>query len=299
MSEPVCAFQIAQLRKAITQKRKQLRVVGPKGKVQLQELLLGHKALPHVAQALDKDGIFETLSVPKLRRLWKQVADVYHKAVSKMSANQVIEYLYFTADQLNWDWTTVLQGRDTKKRVSKACANSAQPGDTTSAPASILRKARDPNAPKRALSTYQQYMKDVSTTHDERSCAVSRGSGAPAHTPEASGGWKRVEEANRVRWGLVRCERAAQYPQGAHGGTQTPGQTPLPGPPTAGTGAPTDMPRRSHLTSPLQRCKLHRLGGSACRFIFLIERAIILVHLQQATTVYNNTYYTCRFQHSG
>ena len=160
MSEPVCAFQIAQLRKAITQKRKQLRVVGPKGKVQLQELLLGHKALPHVAQALDKDGIFETLSVPKLRRLWKQVADVYHKAVSKMSANQVIEYLYFTADQLNWDWTTVLQGRDTKKRVSKACANSAQPGDTTSAPASILRKARDPNAPKRALSTYQQYMKD-------------------------------------------------------------------------------------------------------------------------------------------
>ena len=102
MSEPVCAFQIAQLRKAITQKRKQLRVVGPKGKVQLQELLLGHKALPHVAQALDKDGVFETLSVPKLRRLWKQVADVYHKAVSKMSANQVIEYLYFTADQLNW-----------------------------------------------------------------------------------------------------------------------------------------------------------------------------------------------------
>ena len=71
-----------------------------------------------------------------------------------------------------------------------------------------------------------------------------------------------------MRWGLVRCERAAQYPQEAHGGTQTPGQTPLPGPPTAGTGAPTDMPRRSHLTSPLQCCKLHRLGGSACRFYF-------------------------------
>jgi hypothetical protein len=28
------------------------------------------------------------------------------------------------------------------------------------------------------------------------------------------------------------------------------------------------MPRRSHLTSPLQRCKVHRLGGSACRFYF-------------------------------
>jgi hypothetical protein len=160
MSNPVCAFQISELKKAITKKRKQLRVVGPKGKVQLQELLLGHKGLPHVAQALDKDGVFETLSIPKLRRLWKQVAEVYHKAVSKMSANKVIEYLYFTADKLDWDWTTVLQGRDTKKRVSKACENSAQPGDTTSAPASILRKTRDPNAPKRALSAYQQYMKD-------------------------------------------------------------------------------------------------------------------------------------------
>jgi hypothetical protein len=48
--------------------------------------------------------------------------------------------------------STTPLGRDTKKRVSKACENSAQPGDTTSAPASILRKTRDPNAPKRALS---------------------------------------------------------------------------------------------------------------------------------------------------
>eukprot|EP01047_Picozoa_sp_COSAG01_P112022 COSAG01_NODE_40789_length_459_cov_2.844444_1_plen_45_part_10 len=38
----VCAYRVSELRKAVTRMRKNMRITGPKGGVQLKELLVQH-----------------------------------------------------------------------------------------------------------------------------------------------------------------------------------------------------------------------------------------------------------------
>eukprot|EP01047_Picozoa_sp_COSAG01_P044463 COSAG01_NODE_4020_length_5428_cov_8.679677_3_plen_87_part_00 len=84
----VCAFKMSVLRKAITRMRKKMRVTGPKGSVQLKELLLAH-------------GDSTEGSTTALRKRWALVSRQEHPPVSKMSAQAVIKYLYKCADRLH------------------------------------------------------------------------------------------------------------------------------------------------------------------------------------------------------
>ena len=56
----------------------------------------------------------------------------------------------------DWDWTDFIDGT-VKKRTSKACRASKQPGQTANVPAGILPKSE---RPKRALTAYHKYMKE-------------------------------------------------------------------------------------------------------------------------------------------
>ena len=98
----------------------------------------------------------EEQSTAQLRRTWTQVKKRVHLPVSKLSKIDVLNYLYSTADFLDWDWSDSIDGT-VKKRISKACRSSKQPGQTTNVPAGILPKS---NRPKRAPTAYQNYMKE-------------------------------------------------------------------------------------------------------------------------------------------
>ena len=53
----ICAFKLGFLKKAITAKRKEMKVTGPKKRATLMELLDSHKGLPGVAPKMTAAGI--------------------------------------------------------------------------------------------------------------------------------------------------------------------------------------------------------------------------------------------------
>jgi hypothetical protein len=124
----VCAFKLPILKKAITKFRKSERIVGPKGTVAIQELLAAHG-----------DSIEGSKTL--LRKRWAQVRKQDHPPVGKMKAIDVYKYMYFVADKLNFDWSTVLTSGE-KAKVSRKCYNAPKPGETPDVPAQIVPKTR-------------------------------------------------------------------------------------------------------------------------------------------------------------
>jgi hypothetical protein len=124
----VCAFKLPILKKAITKFRKTERIVGPKGTVAIKELLLKHG---------DSDVGSKTL----LRKRWAQVRKQDHPPVGKMKAINVYKYMYFVADKLDFDWSTVLTSGE-KAKVSRKCYDAPKPGETPDVPAQIVPKTR-------------------------------------------------------------------------------------------------------------------------------------------------------------
>jgi hypothetical protein len=124
----VCAFKLPILKKAITKFRKSERIVGPKGTVAIQELLAAHG-----------DSIEGSKTL--LRKRWAQVRKQDHPPVGKMKAIDVYKYMYFVADKLNFDWSTVLTSGE-KARVGRKCYDAPKPGETPDVPAQIVPKTR-------------------------------------------------------------------------------------------------------------------------------------------------------------
>ena len=124
----VCAFKLPILKKAITKFRKSERIVGPKGTVAIQELLLKHGDSAEGSKTL-------------LRKRWAQVRKQDHPPVGKMKAVDVYKYMYFVADKLDFDWSTVLTSGE-KARVGRKCYDAPKPGETPDVPAQIVPKTR-------------------------------------------------------------------------------------------------------------------------------------------------------------
>eukprot|EP01047_Picozoa_sp_COSAG01_P074077 COSAG01_NODE_12263_length_1770_cov_4.520646_2_plen_216_part_00 len=116
------------LKKAITKFRKQERIVGPKGTVAIQELLLKHGDSAEGSKTL-------------LRKRWAQVRKQDHPPVGKMKAVDIYKYMYFVADKLDFDWSTVLTSGE-KTRVGRKCYDAPKPGETADVPAQIVPKTR-------------------------------------------------------------------------------------------------------------------------------------------------------------
>jgi hypothetical protein len=129
----VCAFKLPILKKAITKFRKSERIVGPKGTVAIQELLAAHG-----------DSIEGSKTL--LRKRWAQVRKQDHPPVGKMKAIDVkaidvYKYMYFVADKLDFDWSTVLTSGE-KARVGRKCYDAPKPGETPDVPTQIVPKTR-------------------------------------------------------------------------------------------------------------------------------------------------------------
>jgi hypothetical protein len=107
----------------------QERIVGPKGTVAIQELLAAHG-----------DSIEGSKTL--LRKRWAQVRKQDHPPVGKMKAVDVYKYMYFVADKLDFDWSTVLTSGE-KARVGRKCYDAPKPGETPDVPAQIVPKTRN------------------------------------------------------------------------------------------------------------------------------------------------------------
>ena len=149
----VCSYRVSELRKAVTRMRKRMRITGPKGTMQLKELLVQHGG---VQQA---EG-----SASALRKRWTAVSKREHPAVSRLSVKQVIQYMYkFAAEPYNWDWSTVLTDGE-KPRVSQSCRKAPGTGEVSTAPRGALpkpKKIKDDLDVPRQLTGYQQHMSDT------------------------------------------------------------------------------------------------------------------------------------------
>jgi hypothetical protein len=76
-----------------------------------------------------------------LRKRWAQVRKQDHPPVGKMKAIDVYRYMYFVADKLDFDWSTVLTSGE-KARVGRKCYDAPKPGETPDVPAQIVPKTR-------------------------------------------------------------------------------------------------------------------------------------------------------------
>ena len=58
-----------------------------------------------------------------------------------MKAADVLKYMYFVADKLNFDWSTILTSGE-KEKVSQKCYDAPKTGKTADVPAQIVPKTR-------------------------------------------------------------------------------------------------------------------------------------------------------------
>ena len=138
----VCAVKISDLKRRITMKRKSTGIVGRQTKKSMLRFLDTHQELMHShGHTLRTEAFLDRQKLPYIRKLFKQMVQIFHPPVSKLNAKQVIEYCYATADSLGWSWPSLLRTVEPKKRVSKACL-AAKDAGKGKAPEDILPKPR-------------------------------------------------------------------------------------------------------------------------------------------------------------
>jgi hypothetical protein len=138
----VCAVKISDLKRRITMKRKSTGIVGRQTKKSMLRFLDTHQELMHShGHTLRTEAFLDSQELPYIRKLFKQMVQIFHPPVSKLTAKQVIEYCYATADSLGWSWPSLLRTVEPKKRVSKACL-AAKDAGKGKAPEEILPKPR-------------------------------------------------------------------------------------------------------------------------------------------------------------
>jgi hypothetical protein len=122
-----CAIKVGELRKAVTAARRANHIVGRANKEQMVDIGEGHADLGgRHARAVGKylDG---DLTVPRLREMRGLIKGAYHRPVSGMTMGELIEYVFWTAKKLGWDWKQ-LDGIAPKKRQPRGCRVSKHPG---------------------------------------------------------------------------------------------------------------------------------------------------------------------------
>eukprot|EP01045_Picozoa_sp_COSAG04_P016430 COSAG04_NODE_1371_length_7040_cov_8.745714_6_plen_399_part_00 len=162
-----CALKVTDLRRAITRARRNNFVTGPAKKAQLLAVVLKHvdgfegdRRTATAKKLLRQRGA--KIDVVTLRDLRTALRVHFHPPASRMARDDVIQYVFWTAQRLGWKWTE-LDSLTQRKRVSDACMDSAHPAfGQAIEPAALQttqpRKARAKS--NRPLSKYQKHIRD-------------------------------------------------------------------------------------------------------------------------------------------
>ena len=147
----VCSFRMGELRKAVVKKRRTEGVTNPGSKARMMLLIKQHAKLEDLPDDL------EQMNVAQVRATLKQIIGAYHTpSPSKMTRDELLKYIYFTAHRLRWSWVAALRKAPTKTRVTRSCLGSRAPGTQEEPPTSILSRK---NRPKRKPSAYNDHIR--------------------------------------------------------------------------------------------------------------------------------------------
>ena len=166
----VCAYTVGSLRKIVTAYRRNL------SKMSVNDFLTAH-AERAVANRIVKfskskdgatqmnefiEGIHESprdggYTMAEKRKLVNRIRKALHPPVSKMSREDIVQYIYALALEMNVDWTPFFEAGVEKKRVPKRCYNMTGPGTAEyKAPA---------QKSKRAPSAYNRFVREYMLTY--------------------------------------------------------------------------------------------------------------------------------------
>ena len=147
-----CSISVAQLRKAVTATRRANHVVGPANREQLMNLGEMHADMDGKEAARIRTAYMEQTPLPvaDLREMRGEVKSYFHPPVGQMNMQALIDYVYWTAKDLDWTWSQ-LDGATAKRRQPRGCRGSAAPGG----------RSRDaPVRQKRKPSAYNLFIKE-------------------------------------------------------------------------------------------------------------------------------------------
>jgi hypothetical protein len=147
----VCAFRMGELRKAVVKKRRTEGVTNPGSKARMLLFIRQHSKLENLPDDLDD------MKLAQIRTFHKQIVSNFHSpSPSKMTRDELLKYIYFSAHRLRWSWVAVLRKAPTKTRVTRSCLGSRAPGTQEEPPTAILSRK---NRPKRKPSMYNDHIR--------------------------------------------------------------------------------------------------------------------------------------------
>eukprot|EP01045_Picozoa_sp_COSAG04_P001844 COSAG04_NODE_63_length_30038_cov_9.461071_17_plen_376_part_00 len=165
----VCAYTLSSLRKVVTRYRRDLaktpvndflmmhaKRVLASNTVKIPGKDMGEKLerfTHYVHTSPRRDGY----SMKEKRKLVARIRKGLHPPVSKMSREQIIQYIYGTAKEQNVNWEPYFDGAMQKKRVPKSCYRMSGPGQKEYTPQA--------SRPRKAPSAYNKFVQLHMTTY--------------------------------------------------------------------------------------------------------------------------------------
>ena len=139
----------------------------------------------------------------KLKKVKRGAAG--HPAVSKMTSQQVMAYMYSTASEHDWDWATVLSTEGHKQRITKACREAPATQAVKEVPQQLQKMSRWQSTvkkvfqdPKHKGKTIQEKMKEAKKLYTAP---------APAPAPVAAPARQPGDYGRRMRQAVDKAER--------------------------------------------------------------------------------------------
>ena len=175
----VCLRTIG-LRTAVVHKRRSEGVTRKQSKKELIDFVTMHKRLVPVPPELS------SMTNAQLARRKKELVARFHPVPSRLSRDELLKYVYLTANKLRWIWPNPKS--KLPSRATRKCLGSRTPGSNAEPPKALLTRAN--RGPPRKPSAYN--------LHIRAQMAQNRAT-IPGHRErfaDAARSWNQIKDAN-------------------------------------------------------------------------------------------------------
>eukprot|EP01047_Picozoa_sp_COSAG01_P030410 COSAG01_NODE_2120_length_8375_cov_364.611890_6_plen_193_part_00 len=152
----ICSLHTTALRTIVVRQRRKHGITKKLSKPQLLAFIRVHSKLQSVPD-------LNSMTKAELAAIKAELVDKYHPVPSRMNRDELLSYVYFTANKLQWHWPTSNPGLS--NRVTRKCLGSRAPGSHPYPPKAILSRAN--RGPPRTPSAYNLHVKEMMTENRE------------------------------------------------------------------------------------------------------------------------------------
>lgn len=143
----VCRLRTVDLRTAVVHNRRLQGVTGKQPKAKLIDFITMHRKLESFSE-------LESMTHAKLVELRSMLVHKYHPVPRTQSRDNLLAYVYFTANKMGWQWSEVAP--NSAQRMHRPCWGSRGPGSYPKAPKALL--TRNNRGAKRPPSQYNAHI---------------------------------------------------------------------------------------------------------------------------------------------